>query len=46
MDKLSYGLGLGIGQQLAQMNIEGLNIDDFAEAIRDVLAGAELKLSR
>lgn len=44
MDKLSYGLGLGIGQQLAQMNIEGLNIDDFAEAIRDVLAGAELKV--
>ena len=44
MDKLSYGLGLGIGQQLAQMNIEGLNIDDFAQAIRDVLSGGELKL--
>lgn len=44
MDKLSYGLGLGIGQQLAQMNIEGLNIDDFASAIRDVLSGAELKV--
>ena len=44
MDKLSYGLGLGIGQQLAQMNIEGLNIDDFAAAIRDVLSGSELKV--
>ena len=44
MDKLSYGLGLGIAQQLAQMNIEGLNIDDFAQAIRDVLSGGELKL--
>ncbi len=44
MDKLSYGLGLGIGQQLAQMNIEGLNIDDFASAICDVLSGAELKV--
>lgn len=44
MDKLSYGLGLGIGQQLAQMNIEGLNIDDFADAIRDVINGNKLKV--
>ena len=44
MDKLSYGLGLGIGQQLSQMNIKGLNIDDFAAAIRDVLSGSELKV--
>lgn len=45
MDKLSYALGLGIGQQLLQMNIEGLSIDDFAAAISDVIGGAELKLS-
>ena len=44
MDKLSYGLGLGIGQQLAQMNIEGLSIQDFAEAIKDVLEGNQLKV--
>lgn len=44
MDKLSYGLGLGIGQQLAQMNIEGLNIEDFADAIRDVINGNDLKV--
>ena len=44
MDKLSYGLGLGIGQQSAQMNIEGLNIDDFADAIRDVINGNDLKV--
>ena len=44
MDKLSYGLGLGIGQQLKQMDIEGLNIDDFATAIKDVLAGNTLKV--
>ena len=44
MDKRSYGLGLGIGQQLAQMNIEGLSIKDFAEAIKDVLEGNELKV--
>ena len=44
MDKLSYCFVLGIGQQLAQMNIEGLNIDDFADAIRDVINGNDLKV--
>ena len=44
MDKLSYGLGLGIGQQLLQMDIEGLNLDDFAAAIKDVLSGNRLKV--
>lgn len=41
MDKLSYALGLGIGRQLKQMNAENLNVDDFAQAIKDVLAGNE-----
>lgn len=45
MDKLSYALGLGIGRQLAQMRATGLDIDDFATAIKDVLAGAGLKVS-
>ena len=46
MDKLSYALGLGIGQQLAQMGAgSDLNIDDFAQSIRDVLQGNELKVS-
>ena len=44
MDKLSYGLGLGIGQQLKQMNIEGLSIEDFTQAIKDVLDGNKLKV--
>lgn len=44
MDKLSYALGLGIGRQLAQMGAEQLNIDDFAQAIKDVVAGGQLKL--
>lgn len=44
MNKLSYGLGLGIGQQLAQMNIEGLSIDDFADAVRDVIENKPLKM--
>ena len=45
MDKLSYALGLGIGQQLAQMGARELNVDDFAQSIRDVLEGRELKVS-
>jgi FKBP-type peptidyl-prolyl cis-trans isomerase FklB len=45
MDKLSYALGLGIGQQLAQMGAQGISADDFAQAINDVLEGNELKVS-
>ena len=46
MDKLSYALGLGIGQQLAQMGAGAdLNVDDFAQSIKDVLSGSELKVS-
>ena len=45
MDKVSYALGLGIGQQLAQMGATELNIDDFAAAIKDVINGNELKVS-
>lgn len=44
MDKVSYALGLGIGQQLLQMGASGLDIDDFATAIKDVIAGNELKV--
>ncbi len=45
MDKVSYALGLGIGNQLVSMGASDLNIDDFATAIKDVLAGKELKIS-
>ena len=46
MDKLSYGLGLGIGQQLAQIGVgDTINVADFAAAITDVIKGNELKVS-
>ena len=46
MDKLSYALGLGIGQQLVQMGVgQTINIEEFAAAIKDVIAGKELKVS-
>ena len=44
MNKVSYALGLGIGQQLAQMGASDLSIDDFAQAIKDVISGSELKI--
>lgn len=45
MDKLSYALGLGIGRQLAQMGANELDINDFAAAIKDVIAGNEPKIT-
>lgn len=46
MDKLSYALGLGIGQQLKQMGLkENLVIADFAASIQDVLEDNDLKVS-
>ena len=46
MDKLSYALGLGIGQQLKSMLRGGdLNVDDFALAIKDVLDGKRPQFS-
>ena len=39
MNKVSYTLGMSIGHQLQQMNATDLNIDDFAEAVKDVFAG-------
>ena len=45
MNKVSYALGLGIGRQLAQMGAEDLNIDDLAQAIKDISAGDGPKVS-
>ena len=45
MDKVSYALGLGIGNQLRQMGASELNIDDLSAAIRDVLGGKEPQVS-
>ena len=44
MDKLSYALGIGIGSQLAGMGAKELDIDDFAQAIKDVISGSDLKV--
>ncbi len=39
MNKISYALGLGIGQQLKSMHIDGFSVEDFTRSINDVLNG-------
>lgn len=39
MDKVSYSLGLSIGQNLAQSGIKDIAAEDFVAGINDILAG-------
>lgn len=45
MDKISYALGLGIGQQIKNMHIEGFSIEDFSQSIRDIIEGNPTAMS-
>lgn len=45
MDKISYALGLGIGQQLKSMNIDNFSIESFTKSIADVMNGAKTEIS-
>lgn len=45
MDKLSYALGLSMGQNFMGSGIKSLNVDDFADALRAVYANGEKKMS-
>ena len=45
MDKFSYAIGLGIGQNLLSMGAQGINVNDFAQAIKDGLDGKETAIS-
>ena len=45
MDKFSYAIGLGIGQNLLSMGAQGINAEDFAQAIADVLNRKETAIS-
>ena len=45
MNKISYALGLGIGQQLKSMGIKDFNVQDFTQSICDVLTDADLAMS-
>ena len=39
MDKFSYGLGMGIGQNLLSMGVKDMSVEDFVKGMSDVLAG-------
>jgi FKBP-type peptidyl-prolyl cis-trans isomerase FklB len=43
--KISYALGLGIGQQLKSMNIENFQVSEFARSIEEVMAGKESEMT-
>ena len=45
MDKFSYAIGLGIGQNLLSMGAQGINVEDFAQAVADVLNRKETAIS-
>lgn len=45
MDKFSYAIGLGIGQNLLSMGAKGLSVKDFAQAITDVLESNDTAIS-
>ncbi len=45
MDKFSYAIGLGIGQNLLSMGAKGIVVEDFAQAIKDVLEGNRTAIS-
>ena len=39
MDKFSYGLGMGIGQNLLSMNVSEMSVEDFVNGMKAVLEG-------
>lgn len=45
MEKISYALGMVIGHNLKGMGIDGLNSQEFTQAVLDVLAGNKTQLT-
>lgn len=45
MDKFSYGLGMGIGQNLASMGVDTLEFADFLNGLKSVLSGEKTELT-
>ncbi|MDR1369598.1 MAG: FKBP-type peptidyl-prolyl cis-trans isomerase [Dysgonamonadaceae bacterium] len=45
MDKISYALGLSIGNNFKTSGIKGLDIEDFKKGVEAVLKGSDLLLS-
>ena len=45
MNKVSYALGLSIGQNFRASGFEGINLEDFLSGVRDVLEEGEPKMT-
>lgn len=45
MDKLSYALGLSMGQNFKSSGIKEINVDDFAAALKSVYTGEKAEMS-
>ena len=45
MDKISYALGLSIGNNFQNSGINNLQIEDFVKGLKDVLSGAQPEIS-
>ncbi len=45
MDKFSYGLGMGIGQNLLSMNVSEISVEDFIKGMQAVLQGAATEIT-
>ena len=45
MDKISYALGLSIGNNFQNPGINNLQVEDFVKGLKDVLGGAEPEIS-
>lgn len=45
MDQFSYAIGLGIAQNLRSMGASDIDVDDFAQALRDVFQGNPLAMT-
>lgn len=45
MDKVSYALGLSIGNNFQSSGIQNLQVEDFVKGLKDVLEGAKTEIS-
>jgi len=45
MEKISYALGVSLGQNLKNSGLAGLSYQKLSDGIRDVVTGAELEMS-
>jgi len=44
LDSVSYALGIDIANNLKQANLDSINVDAFADAMKTILAGGESKM--